>query len=182
MNFEGCALVVKLNFYCLCITFLLVLVSSYILFIESSLRAIAVTEPLPKMVDIPNAEHKDANKAPGIPIVQKSNTVRNIENQVVNKKLEGFNIKTKLGVGVHLASYRTTKNANEGWNAIFEDHLDVLGSFKMVIRKINLGVDKGIYYRVLAIDLPDMATASLICTELRVRGQYCDPMTVPATP
>jgi hypothetical protein len=42
-----------------------------------------------------------------------------------------------------------------------------------VVRKIDLGQQQGIFYRLMAGPFPDLATAELTCIEVKKAGQFC---------
>ena len=75
---------------------------------------------------------------------------------------------------VHLASYRSNKQASRGWAQIKQTHKKVLSNLDHRITKVNLG-KKGIYYRLKAGPLESNAEAKAICRKLKRRRQFCEP-------
>ena len=75
---------------------------------------------------------------------------------------------------VHLASYRSSKQASRGWTQIKRTHKKLLGNLYHKITKVNLG-KKGIYYRLKAGPLESNAEAKSICRKLKRRRQFCEP-------
>ena len=55
----------------------------------------------------------------------------------------------KPSAAVHLASYRSIKQAERGWARIKRAHRSVLGKLRHEVTKVNLG-KKGVYFRVQA--------------------------------
>lgn len=75
---------------------------------------------------------------------------------------------------VHLASFRSQKEAERGWAQLKRAHKELLGNLDSEISKIELG-SKGTYYRLKAGPLPDKAMAADVCAKLKTRRQFCDP-------
>ncbi len=76
--------------------------------------------------------------------------------------------------GVHLASYRSVKQAEAGWSQLKRAHSELLGDLKHTVKSIDLG-SKGRYYRLLAGPFPDNSAAEDVCRKLKSRRQFCDP-------
>jgi len=79
--------------------------------------------------------------------------------------------------GVHLASYRSEKQAEDGWKLIQRRHRTVLKDMEHEVAKIDLG-KKGVYYRLKAGPLKSAGEAKEICADLKKRRQFCEPSTV----
>ena len=56
---------------------------------------------------------------------------------------------------VHLASYKSERDATRGWTQLKRAHRDLLGGLQSEVLQVNLGPGKGIFYRLLAGPLPD---------------------------
>ena len=76
---------------------------------------------------------------------------------------------------VHLASYRSKKQAERGWSQLRRAHRNLLGKLKPEITKTNLGPGKGIFYRLKVGPVADKAAAASLCRKLKKRRQYCEP-------
>ena len=76
--------------------------------------------------------------------------------------------------GVHLASYRSRKQADRGWAQLRRAHRNLLGKLKPEVSEINLP-GKGIYYRLKVGPLGDHAAAAELCRQLKRRRQFCEP-------
>ncbi len=74
---------------------------------------------------------------------------------------------------VHLASYRSAKQAESGWLQIKRAHGAVLGKVEHGVSKVTLG-SKGTYYRLKAGPLKSTADAKALCSKLKQRRQFCD--------
>ncbi len=79
--------------------------------------------------------------------------------------------------GVHLASYRSVKQAEDGWKLIQRRHRTVLKDMEHEVAKVDLG-KKGVYYRLKAGPLDSAAEAKRVCADLKKRRQFCEPTTV----
>ena len=75
---------------------------------------------------------------------------------------------------VHLASYRSQKQAERGWAQIKRAHKAVVGSLKHEVSRVNLG-KKGVYYRLKAGPFGSAAAAKAACGKLKRRRQFCEP-------
>jgi len=76
---------------------------------------------------------------------------------------------------IHLASYRTKKQAERGWNQLRKAHRKLLGKLDPEITRTNLGSGKGTFYRLKAGPLTSEANAKKLCGKLKNRRQYCEP-------
>jgi tetratricopeptide (TPR) repeat protein len=74
---------------------------------------------------------------------------------------------------VHLASYRSAKQAESGWLQIKRAHGNVLGNLDHEVSQVTLG-SKGTYFRLKAGPLPSVNEAKSLCTQLKQRRQFCD--------
>ena len=83
----------------------------------------------------------------------------------------------KPSAGVHLASYRSIKQAERGWARIKGAHRSILGKLKHEVSKVNLG-KKGIYYRLKAGPFKNAASAKAACGKLKRRRQFCESSTM----
>ncbi len=77
-------------------------------------------------------------------------------------------------LAVHLASYKSAKQAERGWAQIRRAHRSVLGKLKHSVSRVSLG-RKGTYYRLKAGPLKDARAAKSICRQLKRRRQFCEP-------
>lgn len=95
------------------------------------------------------------------------------------KKVEAVKEMTPSGPqpGVHLASYRSQKQADRGWSQIKRAHKALIGGLEHSIVKIRLG-RKGTYYRLKAGPVANQSEAKSLCRKLKRRRQYCEPTVI----
>jgi tetratricopeptide (TPR) repeat protein len=74
---------------------------------------------------------------------------------------------------VHLASYRSRKDAERGWSQLRRAHKAELSGLQSEISEIDLGA-KGLFFRLKAGPLPDKAAAADLCQQLKSRRQFCE--------
>ncbi len=79
----------------------------------------------------------------------------------------------KPSTAVHLASYRSIKQAEQGWARIKRSHRSILGKLQHEVSKVNLG-KKGVYYRLKAGPFKNLASAKRACGKLKRRRQFCE--------
>lgn len=79
-------------------------------------------------------------------------------------------------VGVHLASYRSIKQANAGWKTIQRRHKSLLDGMNSEVKKVDLG-KKGTFYRLIAGPVESKAAQRQLCTDLKRRRQFCEAST-----
>jgi hypothetical protein len=75
---------------------------------------------------------------------------------------------------IHLASYRTSKNAEQGWVKIVRAHKNLISGLEHKIIRVNLG-RKGTYYWLKAGSFKNAAAAKAMCRKLKRRRQFCEP-------
>ncbi|MBS0272009.1 MAG: SPOR domain-containing protein [Proteobacteria bacterium] len=73
---------------------------------------------------------------------------------------------------IQLGSLKSYELAQSEWTRITGKHKDILGNHEPLIQKVDLGVDKGIYYR-LRIGQDDIERAQKTCTDLKERKVDC---------
>ena len=77
--------------------------------------------------------------------------------------------------GVHVASYRSPERARRGWSVLLDAHGDVLEDLEPSIARVDLGPERGVFYRLRAGPLANEAAAGALCRELKRRDLYCVP-------
>ena len=82
--------------------------------------------------------------------------------------------------GIHLASYRSRKQAERGWSQLRRAHKSLLQGLEPQITKVNLGPGKGVYYRLKAGPVTSRGNAASLCRQLKRRRQYCEPSMIDA--
>ena len=76
---------------------------------------------------------------------------------------------------VHLASYKSKRDADRGWVQLKRAHRGLLGSLSSEVSQVNLGPGKGVFYRLLAGPLDNKNAASGLCRKLKSKRQFCEP-------
>lgn len=76
---------------------------------------------------------------------------------------------------VHLASYKSERDATRGWTQLKRAHRDLLGGLESEVTQVNLGPGKGVFYRLLAGPLPDKGASANLCRKLKAKRQFCEP-------
>ncbi|MCP5368946.1 MAG: SHOCT domain-containing protein [Hyphomicrobiales bacterium] len=82
--------------------------------------------------------------------------------------------------GVHLASYRSQRQAERGWQKLIQAHRALLGGLEPNVTRVNLGRGKGIFFRLKAGPVASKAAAADLCRKLKSRRQYCQPTIIEA--
>ncbi len=73
---------------------------------------------------------------------------------------------------VQLASYLSEERAMKGWTELLAAAPDLLDSFEPVVRRAELGEDRGTFYRLRTVPTTK-GDANALCTELRTREIDC---------
>ena len=74
---------------------------------------------------------------------------------------------------VHLASYRSPKNANDGWKTL-QRQFPQLKGMTMRTSEFDSGKGRGTYIRLLAVGFPSEAAAKEFCQPLVAKRQFCE--------
>ncbi|MBL28449.1 MAG: hypothetical protein CMM50_12965 [Rhodospirillaceae bacterium] len=81
----------------------------------------------------------------------------------------------KRGYRLHLASYRTIEDADEGWSRMLKQYGDLLAGLQVEISRVDLG-SRGVFWRVQAGPVSSPEQGRKICAEFIRRGGYCQVM------
>ena len=77
------------------------------------------------------------------------------------------------GPVLHLASFRSETSAMKGWDSALTVNRAVLGSLKPIVRKVDLGAEKGIFYRLMTGPFASISAAEAACIQLKQNNQFC---------
>ncbi len=77
------------------------------------------------------------------------------------------------GPVLHLASFRSEASAMRGWQEVLERNKATIASLKPIIRRVDLGEGKGIFYRLMMGSFTSMADAEATCVRLKQNNQFC---------
>ncbi|MBH90211.1 MAG: hypothetical protein CMF71_08315 [Magnetovibrio sp.] len=91
----------------------------------------------------------------------------------VPKNSEKLSQKKRRQPGVHLASYKSRKDAERGWAQLRRAHKVELASLKSEIIETKLGA-KGVFFRLKAGPLMGKVAAEALCKQLKKRRQFCE--------
>lgn len=74
---------------------------------------------------------------------------------------------------VQLLSLRSEKSVRKAWAGLQKRHADLLGRLALTVQRRNLGSKKGVYYRLQAGPLANVAAARKLCSEFKKRKMGC---------
>ncbi len=74
---------------------------------------------------------------------------------------------------VHLASFREKATADKEWRRLRKSHGDLLAGLAAIVRRVDLGATKGVYFRLHAGPLADAEAAQALCRALSKRRVRC---------
>jgi cell division septation protein DedD len=74
---------------------------------------------------------------------------------------------------IQLAAYREAAAATQGWHKLSRANPSLLRGLKPSVIRVDLGADKGIFYRLQAGPIPDRETADTLCVELKRQKVGC---------
>jgi hypothetical protein len=109
-------------------------------------------------------------------------TAANAQNTETRQKSEGSSsetiaesqIRTQItGPVLHMASFRSEASAMRGWEEVLARNSDILGELQPIIRRIDLGPDQGIFYRLMAGTFESVSAAEAACIQLKQNNQFC---------
>jgi hypothetical protein len=77
------------------------------------------------------------------------------------------------GPVLHLASFRSEDAAQKAWQEALGGNKAALASLRPVIRRIDLGPEKGIFYRLMTGPFKSLSDAEAVCIQLKQNNQFC---------
>jgi hypothetical protein len=77
------------------------------------------------------------------------------------------------GPVLHLASFRTKEAAQRAWQEALALNKSILGQHHELIRKIDLGTGKGVFFRLMVGPFTSLADAETTCIRLKANNQFC---------
>lgn len=81
---------------------------------------------------------------------------------------------------VQIASYRSEQEAAAGWQTLTTEQADLLAKLPHAVAKVDLGAEKGVFYRLQAGSFSDRSAAKALCSDLKSHSIDC--MVVEASP
>jgi len=133
---------------------------------------IKTTPKVPTAADVASIEKPQPVKLPpAVPTVKKK--IVKIPKPITPKPAPLKTVSSKKAYRVQLAAARTTERAQQEWDRLRRKHIDLLGDLGLTITKADLGVGKGIFYRLRVGPLKTAAQARKLCAELSKRKVGC---------
>lgn len=74
---------------------------------------------------------------------------------------------------IQLLSMRSEKSVRKAWTVLQKRHGDLLGKLTLHVEKRDLGAKKGVYYRLQAGPLANVAAAQTLCSQLKKQKLGC---------
>lgn len=75
--------------------------------------------------------------------------------------------------GVQLGSFRKPELAKDDWKRLKRRLGPLLKNWGHVVKHVNLGPSKGIFYRLMAGPTTSRTNAAALCAALKARGAAC---------
>lgn len=77
------------------------------------------------------------------------------------------------GPVLHLASFRSEESAKKAWSDALAGNKTTLGSLRPIIKRVDLGPEKGIFYRLMTGPFNSLSDAEAVCIQLKQNNQFC---------
>ena len=74
---------------------------------------------------------------------------------------------------LYLASFRSSTAADRAWNDMLGRNKELLGAYRQIVRKVDLGEGKGIFYCLMVGSFKTLPDAENICVKLKLRNSFC---------
>jgi cell division protein FtsN len=131
----------------------------------------------PEDLDIETVAHKSEETSPLKTIadlIEEDPTQKEIAKDEPAKEKAASTPKTARGtVFIQLGSLKSYDIAESEWDRLSKKHTDLFGSLKPTIQKVDLGAEKGIYYRLRTGPFESKEVASKACSTLKERKVEC---------
>ena len=141
--------------------------SPLIALIETEVPKSAVPPPLTAGIETAAPEAVPTPPAPEIAASQEAAPAKEAESVTDLTAAPAENYR------VQVAAMRSSEAAYGGWQRLQAQHKDLLGKLKLTVQRVDLGPEKGVFYRVQAGPLADKAAARDLCTKLSLRRVGC---------
>lgn len=128
-----------------------------------------------KMVEQYAPEDRDPDKLGG-PLQQGLKSLTSIEDLIeegFDKTQESEKKVVKEKILIQLGSLKTYDSAESEWKRLSKKYPDLLGKLDPVIQKVDLGEEKGVYYRLRTGPFEGTARAKEICDALKQQKVEC---------
>jgi hypothetical protein len=77
------------------------------------------------------------------------------------------------GPVLHLASFRSVEAAHRAWQDALNLNKALLGPYKQIVRKVDLGEGKGVFFRLMVGPFASLSQAEATCIKLKANNQFC---------
>ena len=141
--------------------------SPLIALIETEVPKSAVPPPLTAGIETAAPEAVPTTPAPEVAASQEAAPAKEAESvtDLTAAPAESYR--------VQVAAVRSSEAAYGGWQRLQAQHKDLLGKLKLTVQRVDLGPEKGVFYRVQAGPLADKAAARDLCAKLSLRRVGC---------
>lgn len=110
-------------------------------------------------------------------IVIDSDKQKNVEDNTLQQPASGEPMekaqKLKSGYRVQVAALKSPESAKKEWARLQKEYAGVLGQLNPHYARVDLGVKKGIFYRVQAGDFEGKAAAEKVCQQMKSKKVDC---------
>ena len=141
--------------------------SPLIALIETEVPKSAVPPPLTAGIETAVPEAVPMPPAPEVAATQKAAPAKEAES------VTDLTAAPAKSYRIQVAAVRSSEAAYGGWQRLQAQHKDLLGKLKLTVQRVDLGPEKGVFYRVQAGPLADKAAARDLCTKLSLRQVGC---------
>lgn len=129
-----------------------------------------------KMVNQYQPEDLDFEKVSDSPIKEEPSSIASIEDLIGETPKEKPPVEKKMAkerIYIQLGSLKSYDMAEAEWGRLSKKHKDILGELNPVIQKVDLGEDKGIYYRLRTGPFESDEKAKNVSAALKDRKVEC---------
>jgi cell division septation protein DedD len=74
------------------------------------------------------------------------------------------------GFKIQIASVKSAAGAEQTWSILLKDFPDILGGLDHSVRQVDLGAEKGIWYRLYAGPIGSRADAQALCGQYKAKS------------
>ncbi len=86
---------------------------------------------------------------------------------------KGYPVENKYRFGIHMESYRTSKRAAKGIQLLMQKYKKLLGETDFIIKRVDLGPEKGTWFRVIVGSFDNKEKANTLAKRLKLVEPYC---------
>ncbi len=86
---------------------------------------------------------------------------------------KGYPVENKFRFGIHMESYRTSERAAKGIQLLMRKYKKLLGEADFIIKRVDLGPEKGTWFRVIVGSFDNKEKANTLAKRLKLVEPYC---------